>query len=145
MERLYQMSQLRQTRKETKEKDSSSLESHLSSFLECHKLFEHFFPVSVYRQGLTDHWGQKTSSQQDFLFPVEENSKRWKNKDDKRQKEDIQFPGFSSDRVNFLPSSCYPAVFWIWENNVDNTLMFQLLLSSAYAEPRTLLLLLPCQ
>ena len=34
-------------------------------------------------------------------------------------------PGFGWDRVNFLPSSWYSAVFWIeCENTVDNTLMF---------------------
>ena len=34
-------------------------------------------------------------------------------------------PGFSWDRVNFLPSSWYSVKFWIsYENNVDNTLMF---------------------
>ena len=33
-------------------------------------------------------------------------------------------PGFGWDRVNFLPSSWYSAVFWILcENTVDNTLM----------------------
>lgn len=31
-------------------------------------------------------------------------------------------PGFSKDRVDFPPSSCYGAVFGIWnEKNVDNT------------------------
>ena len=36
-----------------------------------------------------------------------------------------QCPGFGWDRVNFLLSSWYSAVFWIQcENNVDNTLMF---------------------
>ena len=34
-------------------------------------------------------------------------------------------PGFRWDRVNFLPSSWYSAMFWIqYEKNVDNTLMF---------------------
>ena len=34
-------------------------------------------------------------------------------------------PGFGWDRVNFLLSSWYSAVFWILcENNADNTLMF---------------------
>ena len=34
-------------------------------------------------------------------------------------------PGFGWDRVNFLVSSWYRAVFWILcENNVDNTLIY---------------------
>ena len=34
-------------------------------------------------------------------------------------------PGFGWDRVNFLLTSWYSAVFWIeCENNVDNRLMF---------------------
>lgn len=48
------------------------------------------------------------------------------------------FPGFGWNRVNFLSSSWYKAVFWIQdENNVDNTLMFQFLLSSACSKSRT--------
>jgi len=48
------MSLFRKERKQ-KQKDSSSLESHPSQFLKCHKLFEHFFfPMSVCRQWLSD-------------------------------------------------------------------------------------------
>ena len=33
-------------------------------------------------------------------------------------------PGFGWDRINFLPSSWYSAMFWAqYEKNVDNTLM----------------------
>ena len=51
--------------------------------------------------------------------------------------------GFGWGRVNFLPSGWYGAVFWICvEHRVDNTEMFLLLLSTAYREPRPLLLLI---
>ncbi|KAK4829943.1 LOW QUALITY PROTEIN: hypothetical protein QYF61_007666 [Mycteria americana] len=39
--------------------------------------------------------------------------------------------GFGCDRVDFLPSGWCSAVFW-YENNIDNTLMFWLLLSGVY-------------
>lgn len=43
------------------------------------------------------------------------------------------YPGFVWDRVNFLLSVWYSAVFWIWdENNVDNARVFWLL-SRAYS------------
>ena len=52
--------------------------------------------------------------------------------------------GFGWDRVNFLRSSWYGAMFWICaEDSVGNTGMFSLLLSSAYTEPRPFLLLPP--
>ena len=52
--------------------------------------------------------------------------------------------GFGWDRVNFLHSSSYGAVFWICAgNSADNTGMFSLLLSSAYTESRPFLLLTP--
>ena len=55
-------------------------------------------------------------------------------------------PGFGWDRVNFFLSTWYSAVFWIQgENNVGNTLMFQLLLSSAYLKPRTFQFPMLCQ
>jgi len=55
-------------------------------------------------------------------------------------------PGFDWGRVNFLPSSRYSAVVWIYcENNVDKTLMFWLLLSSAYIKSRTFQPPLLCQ
>ena len=51
---------------------------------------------------------------------------------------------FGWDRVNFLHSNWYGATFWICVgNSVDNTGMFSFLLSSAYPEPRALLLLPP--
>lgn len=47
-------------------------------------------------------------------------------------------PGFSWDRVNFLPSSWYTAVFQIrYENNVDYTLIFLMLLNGACPKSRT--------
>jgi len=52
--------------------------------------------------------------------------------------------GFGWDRVNFLHSSLYDAMFWICdENSVDNRGMFQLLPSNAHTEPRPFLLLNP--
>lgn len=46
--------------------------------------------------------------------------------------------GFSWDKVSFLPSSRCNVLFWIQhENNVDNTLVFWLLLSSACSQQRT--------
>jgi len=55
--------------------------------------------------------------------------------------------GFGLDRVNFLHSSWYEVMLWTFaENCVDNTGMFQFLLSSAYRDPRpSLLLTPPCQ
>ena len=51
---------------------------------------------------------------------------------------------FGWDRVNFLHSSWYGAMFWICaENSVDNSGMFSLLLSSAYTASRPFLLLTP--
>jgi len=48
-------------------------------------------------------------------------------------------PSFGWDRVNFICRGLYNAVFWIFdENNDDSTLVFQLLLSSAHKEPRIL-------
>ena len=45
--------------------------------------------------------------------------------------------GFGQDRVNFLHSSWYGAMFWICDqNSIDNTGMFSLLLNSAYTESR---------
>lgn len=47
---------------------------------------------------------------------------------------------------NFLPSSEYSAMFWVqYANNIDNTLMFYLLLSSVYNKSKTSQLLIPCQ
>lgn len=47
-------------------------------------------------------------------------------------------PGFSWDSIYFHPNSWYSALFWIqYEYNVDNTLMFRLLLSRAYLKSRT--------
>lgn len=47
-------------------------------------------------------------------------------------------PGFSWDKVCFLPSILCNVVFWIQhENNVDNTLVFWLLLSSACSQQGT--------
>lgn len=61
-------------------------------------------------------------------------------------KKRLHCPGFGWDRVNFLPSSWYSAVLWIqYENNVDNTLVFLLLLSSAYSKSRTFQLPMVCQ
>jgi len=59
----------------------------------------------------------------------------------------VSCPGFSWRRVHFLLSSWSSAVFWIQdETDVDNILMFQLLLSSAYAKSGPCQLLLrPCQ
>ena len=55
-------------------------------------------------------------------------------------------PGFGWDRVNFLSSSWYSVMFWVqYEKNVDNTLMFSLLLSSVYTESRIFQLLVPSQ
>ena len=55
-------------------------------------------------------------------------------------------PGFGWDRVNSLLSSWYSAGFWIQcENNVDNTLMSQLLLSSAYPKLRIFQFPMLCQ
>ena len=55
-------------------------------------------------------------------------------------------PGFGWDRVNFFLSSWYSAVFWIsCENNVDNTLMFWLLLSQAYPKLKIFQFPMLCQ
>lgn len=55
-------------------------------------------------------------------------------------------PGFSWDRVNFLLSSWYSALFCIdYERKVDNTLKFQLLLSSACPRSRTFQFPVICQ
>ena len=52
--------------------------------------------------------------------------------------------GLGWDRVNFLHSSWYGAMLWIYaENSVDNSGMFSLLLSSAYAASRPFLPLTP--
>lgn len=49
------------------------------------------------------------------------------------------YPGFGWDRAHFLPSSWYSAAFWIqYENNVEGTVMFWLLLSSSCPRSRTL-------
>jgi len=46
-------------------------------------------------------------------------------------------PSFICDKVNFVPSSHYGTVYWNEDdNNVDNTLMFQLL-SSIYTKAMT--------
>lgn len=48
----------------------------------------------------------------------------------------LGMPGSSWDRVNFLTGSWYIDVFWIsYENNLDNTLTFQLLLSRISPKP----------
>lgn len=47
-------------------------------------------------------------------------------------------PGFRGDRVNFLLTTWYSAMFWIQcGNNVDNTLIFWLLLSCIYHKTKT--------
>jgi len=52
--------------------------------------------------------------------------------------------GFGCDRVNFLCSSLYGAMFGICAgNSVDNTGIFSLLLSSAYTASKTFLLHTP--
>lgn len=49
------------------------------------------------------------------------------------------YPGFGWERAHFLPSSWYSAAFWIqYENNVEGTVMFWLLLSSSCPKSRTL-------
>jgi len=55
--------------------------------------------------------------------------------------------GCDWNRVNFLHSSSYDAMFWICEqNSLDDTLILQLLLSSTCTASRPFLLLkLPCQ
>jgi len=48
--------------------------------------------------------------------------------------------GFGWDRVNFLHSNWYEAMFWICaENSIDNTRMSSSLLSHAYTESRSFL------
>lgn len=55
-------------------------------------------------------------------------------------------PLSSWDRANFPLSSQYRDVFWMWhENNDDSTLVFFLLLSSAYPKPRIFQYCVICQ
>jgi len=52
------------------------------------------------------------------------------------------YTGFDWDRVKFLHSGLYGAMFWTCtENSVDDTLTFQLLLSDAYIASRPFLLI----
>jgi len=52
--------------------------------------------------------------------------------------------GFVWDRVKFLHCSLSGSMFWICaDNSVDNTMMFELLLNSAYTASRPFLLLRP--
>lgn len=56
-------------------------------------------------------------------------------------------PGFCWDSVKFLPSSLYSVVFWIQEENADNTpfFFFQLALLGTDPQSRTFQFPLPCQ
>lgn len=55
-------------------------------------------------------------------------------------------PGFGWDKIHFLLSSWHSAVFRAQgENNVENTLLFWLLLICAYPKPRTFQSLKLCQ
>lgn len=56
---------------------------------------------------------------------------------------EVGWPGFSWNKLHFCPSNWYGIVVWIWcENDIDNTLMFLLLLSIMYPKSRIFQLLL---
>ena len=78
-------------------------------------------------------------------FPLEESCAPMPDVSHNLQQKSLPWcAGFGWDRVNFLPSSWYGAMFQICaENGADDTGMFSLLLSSAYTESRPFPLLTP--